>query len=227
MMKRTKILFSITLILLILSLLLVCLRNVFGARIFSAYLGSCLKAQVTTEAFCISMGPRIDIRGLKIANDNGLNCRIEESDLDIRGAFILKGQLACDFILKDVQLSYPGSKIINGIAEALSIKPVDVLDFDRITGRLRLNEDEIVIKSLDAQGELLRVSADGTVRGKAVNCYFNMVLTSELVSGIPESVRKVFFKQDADSSEIELYITGSTDNPSINFTTDLFRLSVR
>ncbi len=224
-MKKTYI--SIVVIIILLLSSLVYFRNLLSERLLVAYLSNKLDAKVTTENFNLGLGPRIDIEGLNIANNKGLNCAVGEVILHIEASSFLAMRIHLTFNMKDLKLSYPDSKIIDGIADTLSIKPLDVLSFDYVKGKLYISREDITINALHAEGKLLKVFADGSIRGKEIGYSFKLILSNELTSGIPDSVRKVFFKTNGQFSEVDLYVSGSTDNPSISINTDLFKLTVR
>ena len=226
-MNRKKVLIIIVVFIFLLLLSLVYFRDTLSQRLLVGYLSKRLDAEITTDKFHLGIGPRIDIEGLRIVNNKGFNCTVRETTLRVEVSSLLAMRIHLTFDLKDLKLSYPDSKIIKGIADILSIKPLDVLSFDSVGGKCYISREDITINSLVAQGKLLKVFADGSIRGKDIGYSFKLILSNELTSGIPDSVRKVFFKQSGQFSEIDLYISGSTDNPSISMNTDLFKLTVR
>ncbi len=202
-------------------------RDPLSAKIFSVYLGNRLNADITARKVHLGLGPRLEIEDLRIVNSKGLDCRIKASTLNFDLQPMFWKNLKLRFDLKDARFSYPVSKIVKSITGALSIKTPQHLHFDYVKGEFYCIGDENIIKSLDANGKLLRLFANGSVRGLSINYSFKFLLSDELTADIPESTRKIFFKQGSQYSEIELYVTGSIDNPSINFSTDLFKLTVR
>lgn len=192
------------------------------------YLGRQLNADVRIERLSWRFPGGVTARSISISNKRGLRCSIEEATIDYAIILIIKHGLSFDFRLKGVTLSYKSSNLINSIAEALSIKPLDVFRFDSVKGEFYQRREEVIIKSLVADGSLIKLFADGTiVRGSSVDYSFRMLLSERLIATMPDSVREVFFKREGEWSEIELYITGDIDRPSINFSTDLFKLIVR
>ncbi len=226
-MKRKRLSILIIVIVLLLIIPPIYFRDLLSERLLVSYLSNRLDAKVTTDSFHLGLGPRIDIEGLNIVNNKGLNCVVGEATLRIEASSLLAMRIHLTFDMKDLKFSYPDSKIINGIADTLSIKPLDVFSFDSVKGKLYISREDITINALYAQGRLLKVSADGSIRGKEIGYSFKLILSNELTSSIPDSVRKVFFKTSGQFSELDLYVSGSTDNPSISMNTDLFKLTVR
>ncbi|NQT96080.1 MAG: hypothetical protein HQ572_06470 [Candidatus Omnitrophica bacterium] len=198
-------------------------------RVTYDYVGNLLHADISIDRAAINIRKStLKETGIRITADRGLDCNIETAFISYGNILELVKNRSFTFRLEDVRLSYPGSEILNSVANALSIELQDVLKFDYIAGEFMRGQDEIVIKSLEASGRLLRLFADATIEdGKNLNCSFKMLLSQEMISTIPDSIRKVFFKQDGDWSEVTLYLSGSIDKPSINFSTDLFKLTVR
>jgi len=226
-MKRKRLLILIIVIVLFLIVSLVSFRDTLSQKLLVAYLSNRLDAKVTVDNLHLRLGPRIDIKGFNIINNKGLNCTIGEAILNIEPLSFLAMRIHLTFDMKGLELSYPDSKIINGIADTLSIKPLDVLSFDSVKGKLYISRKDITVNALIAEGKLLKVFADGSMRGKEIGCNFKLILSNALTSGIPDSVRKVFFKTSGQFSELDLCVSGSTDNPSISMNTDLFKLTVR
>lgn len=226
-MNRRKTLILIVVIILLLFLPLVYFRDPLSARIFSAYLGGQLNADITIKKVHLGLGPRLEIEGLRIISSKGLDCDIKASTLDFNLQSVFKKRLGIRFYLKDVGFFYSTSKVIKGMTDALSIEAPQHLHFDYVKGEFYRIGEENIIKSLDAKGELLRIFADGSMRGLLIDYSFKFLLSKELTDKVPESVKNIFFKQDNQYSEVELYVTGSVDNPSINLSTDLFKLTVR
>jgi hypothetical protein len=224
-MKKTFIL--IIVILLIALSAIIYFRDPLSAKIFSAYLGNRLNADITAGKVHLGLGPRLEIEDLRIVNSRGLDCSVKALTLNFDLQPMFSKNLKLRFDLKDVGFSYPASKIVKSITGALSIKSPQYLHFDYVKGEFYCAGEENIIKSLDANGKLLRLFADGSVRGLFIDYSFKLSLSDELTAGMPESTRKIFFKQDSQYSEIELYVTGSIDNPSVNFSTDLFKLTIR
>ncbi len=230
MTKKKKILIFISAFLAVLLISLsaiIYFRDAITAKLLLTYMSRQLDSEVSAGKLCLQPGARIEISRLRITNNKGFNCNIEDTTLDVNAAALLERELSLDFLLEAVFLSYPESKIINNIAEALSISPLEVFSFDYIKGEFFAKGGETVFKKVHAKGSLIEVFADGSMREKALNWDVRLILSGKMISTIPESVRKVFFRQEGDSSEVKLYVTGSPDNPSINLSTDLFKLTVR
>jgi len=192
------------------------------------YLSRQFNADVKIEQISLGFKEGIKAKGVSINSVRGLYCSIEEAVFDYDIVRIIKSGLNFNFSLKDVVFSYSESKLINGIVQALSIKSIDIFHFNSVKGEFYQRNEEIAVKSLEADGDLIKLFADGTIIKEArIDCSFKILLARELVTAIPDSVREVFFKQEGEWSEVELYITGDLDKPSINFSTDLFKLIVR
>jgi len=194
----------------------------------SLYLSSQLKADVTVAGVRLGLGNKIELKDVGIRNSEGLNCKIKEALIAYGPLFIIKKGTKFDFSLKDVEFSYPSSKVINGIASTLSLEPMEIFKFKSVKGEFLKRGNETVVKSLDAEGVLLRLFADGTIiKDSKIDYSFKILLSQELVAGVPGAIREVLFKETDSWSEVELYITGDIQKPSVNLTTDLFKLTVR
>lgn len=201
-------------------------------QFLSVYFSKQFKADVVIKRASWSLKEGIKTKGIYISNKRGLRCDIESAIMGTVPLSIAvrtsKGTVPLIFTLKNVELSYPDSAVINGITRALSLRQPGIFRFDIVSGKLYRRKGELVVKALNASGEHIRLFIDGTViGGSQINCCFRILLAEELVASIPEATRKVFFKQDGSWSKVELYIAGDIQHPSINFSTDLFKLIVR
>jgi len=166
--------------------------------------------------------------GITISAERGLDCSIGEVNIHYGDIVKLLGGKRFVFRFEDLEFSYPGSKVLNGIANALSLELEDMLQFDYVNGELIRGKNEVIIRSLEAQSKRLKLFVDATIAdNNKIDCSIRMLLSKEMIANIPESIRKVFFKQDGEYSEVTLYIAGSIDKPSINFSTDLFKFVVK
>ena len=218
----------ILIIILIVVVSLFTLRGPIAKFAVSAYIEKELDADVNIEKLRVNYRGKITLENTTLKNSNGLDCSIESAVIDYDIIFSISKGLKFDFNLYGVRLSDPDSKIINALSKSLSLKPLDVLDFSMVTGKFIRTKETLEIRSLNAKGKLLRIFADGTIVGdKTIDCNFKMLLSDEVVSEIPDSIRKVFFTSDGSWSEVELYLSGDLEHPSVNLTTDLFKLSVR
>jgi len=195
----------------------------------SNYIGKQLNADVEIDSAQIDLrNSIIKESGVDIVTDRGLSCTISDAEISYGSLIKLLSKKSFKFELKDFNLTYPNSKIINGIANSLSLDLEDLLKFDYVKGEFIQGENEIIIKALEAKAEALIFFADATIKDDDhINGSFKMLLSKDIIAGIPEAIRKVFFKQEGDYSEVTLYVTGSTEKPSINFQTDLFKFIVK
>ncbi len=215
-------------IILIVVVSLFTLRGPIAKFAVSTYIEKALDMDVVIEKIGVNYRGKITLKNVTLKNSKDLDCSIESAVVDYDIIFSISKGLKFDFNLYGVKLSDPDSKIIKALSKSLSLKPLDVLDFSMVSGKFIRTKEILEIRSLDAKGELLRIFADGTIVGdKTIDCNFKMLLSDELVSEIPESIRKVFFTSDGSWSEVELYLSGDLEHPSVNLTTDLFKLSVR
>jgi len=224
-MKKKKIIF-------IAAFLLLALAAVFSFRdnivrgILSEYLTYQLGADVDIAKARIDANYNISIESLRIRNDDGLDLHADSGILRFSPLYFLKQGVRLNFKLQGVRFSYIDSKIIHNVFEVLSLARIDELEFYSARGEFSYQAGRLLLKSLYLDGELLRIDAYGAADDTLIDFSIKLFLSKVLTSGIPESIRKVFFKQEGDWSNADLKITGSRDNPSINFSTDLFMLSV-
>jgi hypothetical protein len=170
----------------------------------------------------------VKAKDIEIRNRKGLRCSIKGAEINYKPLDVIREGINFRFRLKGVKLSYPESNVINGITHALSMKELDSLQLDSVEGRFYHRNRETILKALSAAGKDIRFFADGSiVKDSAINFDFRIVLSDELVANIPETIRKVFFKQDGSWSEVRISIGGTTERPTINFSTELFKLSIK
>jgi hypothetical protein len=75
---------------------------------------------------------------------------------------------------------------------------------------------------------MLELFCKGTiVDNKDIDFSIRALLSPLIASSIPESVRDVFFSKKEEKYQLELYINGLIEKPSINFSTKLFKLSIK
>lgn len=200
-------------------------------QLLSVIFSKQLKAEVEIEEASLSLKDGILTKGISISNKRGLSCSIERATIGtdpLLPSLRRIKAIPLKFELKDITLSYPDSAVINSITSGLSIKEPELLKFDTASGRLYRKDGALILKALSASGEYIRLFVDGTITDDSqISASFRLLLSGELIAGIPESVRKVFFKQDGAWSKVELYLSGDIKRPSINFSTDLFKLIVR
>jgi hypothetical protein len=224
---RKKYIF-INLLAAILSLSLIAAAGkIFLPQILSFYFGNQLKATVKIAKASGNLLSRIKAKDISITNKKGLRCDIKDAEIDYQLLRMIREGINFGFRLKGIELSYPSSNVIGGITHTLSMKPLDSLQFNSAEGRFYYRNKETIIKSLSAAGEQIRFFADGSiVKDSAINYNFRILLSEEIVANIPETIRKVFFRQDGSWSEVKIYIGGTTERPTINFSTELFKLSI-
>lgn len=227
-----KTLYIIPILLLFLVVLIIFSSQFFLPRLLSVYFGKQFKADVKIDEATLRLKVGIKTKDVSISNKRGLRCNIESAIIGTDPLPVLlaryRGSVPIYFELKDVKFSYPDSAVVSSIAEALSLRQPDLFRFDTVSGKLYRRNRELILKALNATGEHIRLFIDGTVTDDSrINASFRILLSEELVAGIPEATRKVFFKQDGSWSKVELYLSGDIQRPSINFSTDLLKLIVR
>lgn len=227
-----KALYIVFIFLLFLVVFFVSTRRLFLPQILSAIFSKQFKAEVRIDETTFSFKDGVIAKGISVRNKRGLSCNIESAVLGTdplsSAAITNKGAVSLNFMLKNVELSYPDSAIISSITKTLSINQPKLLKFDTAYGKLYRRGRELILKALNASGEHIRLFVDGTITDDfRINASFRILLSGELVASIPEATRKLFFKQDGSWSKVELYLSGDIRRPSINFFTDLFRLIVR
>ena len=224
-MKKKKIIFIAAFLLLVLAAVFLFRDNIVRG-ILSEYLARQLGADVDIAKARIDSNYNISIQSLRIRNDDGLDFHADSGVLRFSPLYFLKQGVRLNFKLQGVRFSYIDSKIIHSAFEALSLARIDELEFYSARGEFSYQAGRLLLKSLYLDGGLLRIDAYGMTDDTLIDFSIKLFLSKVLTSGIPESIRKVFFKQEGDWSNADLKITGSRDNPSINFSTDLFMLSV-
>jgi hypothetical protein len=216
----------------IIALILVVLCTVFFFReyivknVLSAYLARQLKADVDITRARLDSNYNISIESLHIRNEDGLDLHAGTGVLKLYPLYFLKQGLGIKFNLQDIRFLYSDIKVVNSVFEMLSLGNVDELKFLSAKGEFSYVAGKSVLKSLYLDGELMRVKAHGMIDDSSMDYDIRLFLSGALTSEIPEAIKKVFFKQEGGWSNAELKISGSRDNPSINFSTDLFTLSV-
>lgn len=202
-------------------------NSLYLKYILSAYIGRKLNVDIKIDQARWESAGSINAKGIFIRNKKGLSCSIEEAIIHYDAISIIKMAPTFSFKSRGVKLSNPDSAVINGIAEIMSIKPLDLFSFDRAEGRLYLKKRELIIRGFNATARFIRLYIDGTVVANSrIDAAFKIMLAGELLANIPETTRKIFFKEQDQWSEVELYITGDMKRPSINFSTDLFKLII-
>ena len=224
-MKKKKIIFIAAFLLLVLAAVFLFRDNIVRG-ILSEYLARQLGADVDIAKARIDSNYNISIESLRIRNDDGLDLHADSGILRFSPLYFLKQGVRLNFKLQGVRFSYIDSKIIHNVFEVLSLARIDELEFYSARGEFSYQAGRLLLKSLYLDGELLRIDAYGITDDTLIDFSIKLFLSKVLTSGMPESIRKVFFKQEGDWSNADLKITGSRDNPSINFSTDLFMLSV-
>lgn len=231
-LSMRKTLYIILALLLLLVVLVIFSSRLFLPQLLSFYFSKQFKAEVKIDKARLSLKDGIVARGISISNKRGLRCSVESAVIGTVPLSTIvrtnKGTVPIIFKLKNIELSYPESAVVSSIAKALSLKQPELFRFDTVGGRFYFRGREFIFKALTASGEYIRLFINGTITdGSRIEAVFRILLSGKLVESIPEATRKVFFKQDGPWSKVELYLSGDIRRPSINFSTDLFKLIVR
>jgi hypothetical protein len=225
-MKKKTFLEILLFLILLLLFVAICVNNCLK-YIVSAYFSNQFKTDIKIHTLSLKFKDGIQASGIDISNKTGLKCKIDRALIQHSITSLSRGWLAFDITLEGVKLYYPESAIIKGITNVLSLESVDSLAFDSVKARIERRGSENLIKNLSAEGKTLRLHVDGSIGNNSMlDCSFKILLSKELVSNIPEKIRKIFFTEDGAWSEVELDLKGDIKRPSINFSTNLFKLIV-
>jgi hypothetical protein len=227
--KRAICIIIAILIILLISGYLVLNNEYILSNISGFYAGRWLNADVHIGKAVVSFQKKtITATDVFISSKKGLRCKIDTARICYNDIFSLVTDRAFSFRLDGIELSYPDSKVISGIAAVLSLKPIELLQFYYAKGLYSKRENEEILESVEAEGKLLKIYTYGsTVGEKNINYSFKIFLSGELIASVPESIRKVLFKQDGDQSAVELSVSGDIEKPSISFSTDLLKFTYR
>ena len=223
---KKKIIFIAAFLLLLALVTVFFFRESITRNVLSGYLSYQLKSDINIARARIDSNFNINIESLDIRNNNGFNLHADSGVLRFYFLRFLKQGVRIKFELQNIRFSYSDSKIINSVLEVLSLARIDGLEFSTAKGECSYRAGRLLLKSLHLDGKLLKLDAYGITDGALIDYSIKLFFSKMLTSGMPESIRKVFFKEEGDWSEADLKIAGSMDNPSINFRTDLFMLSV-
>jgi hypothetical protein len=203
------------------------LRDNIIRSVLSGYLARQFESDVDIARARIDSKYNINIESLRIRKDGGWSLHAGSGTLKLYPLYFLKQGYRIKFELRDIIFLYSDIKMIHSILEPLSLGGVDELEFISASGDFSCMPGRFLLKSLYLDGALIRLNAHGGSMDSFIDYDIKLFLSRALVSKIPESVKKVFFREGGDWSNAELSVTGKDDNPAINFKTDLFTLSVR
>jgi hypothetical protein len=175
------------------------------------------------------MNPDLSIwlRGLSVKDEGKIDLYANSADIRLGFANIRKKGLRIDFYLRDISISRLRWGLIDGILSAVSLADTGTLTFSSGEGTLYNKSGRFVAGSFSADGELVRIKANGMMDKGFMDYGMALSFSRILISRIPETVSKVFFRQSGDWFEADIEISGSVSEPVINFRTELFTLSVR
>jgi len=200
-------------------------NQLYLSHILSAYLGKKIPGEVKIQKASCNIKDTLVAWGIVLDGAGASRSTIEKARVAYDLKSLLKGTLNLDLQLKNVKLAYQDSGLMRSITEALSIDGTNILDFHDIRASVSRKGNIYIIESLEAEGNDIRVYFFGTIgRDSMVDFSFKVLLSDEVVSTIPEATRKVFFKKNGKWTELDLYITGEIRRPTVNFSTDLFKL---
>jgi hypothetical protein len=203
-----------------------CFRQVIVKHGICIYLKSQIKSDIEIDKADVNSWDSIDLYSMRANNINGLDFAAGSGRFTFNTLTIFREGVKVRFALKDVRLDYKDSKIVSGIFDALSVGPMDTIEFSSIEGEFSRSKGQFMLRSLNASGQLMALSAYGISNDTILDYNIKMELSEALTSGIPESVKKVFFKQEGENFHAELHVAGNINNPSISFSTDLFTFTV-
>jgi hypothetical protein len=204
-----------------------CFRQGIVKQVVSAYLGKQLQADIDIKRIEFISLNNIDIYSLQLDDMNGLALSADTGNIRFDLFDFFREGIKVRFRLDEAELYYKGSELVTSILETLSLQDIDRIDFTSIDGEFSSSREQFMLRSINCHGESITLNAYGIAGDDIIDFDITMQISKELISGIPESVRRVFFRQEQDIFRAELHITGSADNPSINFKTDLFTFTVK
>ncbi|MBN1405098.1 MAG: hypothetical protein JW946_01100 [Candidatus Omnitrophica bacterium] len=211
--------------------LLVCviiLKTPLAKYPVSFFLSKALGMDVTLKSCTLLLPGNLAIKGAQIKNRTGLRCAIKEGLIKYNVLGILKNNTALDISLKNVNFSNAESKVIKGIIELFYITPIGLFEFNTVEGIVYIKPKELIIKDLKAKGSDVTFFANGTTKNdNQISYTVKLILSDNITSKIPEEIRSIFFKREQQYSIVELYINGNLKKPSIQFSTPLFKLSIK
>ena len=202
-------------------------REALTKHALLTYLRNQLNADVNVDKAVLVSLRDIHFQSLSVKNINGLNFTAESGSLSLDLFAFLREGVKVKFILNDMKLYYSDSQILTGILDALSLGHIDSVYLESAAGEFSRSRGQFALRSLNASGPLLSLSAYGISNNDIVDYSLAMLLSEQLTAGIPESVRRVFFHKSGTGYQAKLHIAGNTDNPSISFATDLFTFTIK
>jgi hypothetical protein len=223
---KKKFIFAAIFLAVIISLILLFRESLIRHGI-SVYLKNQLDADIEINKVIPASLKDIHMQSLSVKNINGLDFIAKSGSLSFDLFAFFREGIKVKFSLSDLQLYYNDSQVLTGILDALSLGHMDSISFESVSGEFSSNRGQFILRSLNASGPLLSLSAYGISNNAIADYSLTMLLSERLTAGIPESVRKVFFHKTGTSYQAKLHIAGNVDNPSISFATDLFTFTVR
>jgi hypothetical protein len=202
-------------------------RQGFIRHGITSYLKNQLNADIDIEQVIPASLKDIHMHKLSVKNINGLNFTAESGSLSLDLLAFLREGVKAKFILNGMNLYYSDSQILTGILDALSLGNIDSVYLESVAGEFSHSRGQFALRSLNASGPLLSLSAYGISNNDIVDYSLTMLLSEQLTAGIPESVRRVFFHKTGTGYQVKLHIAGNADNPSISFATDLFTFTIK
>jgi hypothetical protein len=224
-MMKKKVICAVIFLLLVLGAAFIWRDDILRG-VFSGYLARRLDADVEIARVYLDDDYNMRVESLRVRNGSGFVFHAGSGLLRLRALHLLSRELQLEFSLKDIICSCPDSQIINSVLEVLSLTRTDELRFTDARGELLCNPGCLSLRALYIGGELLKIDAYGITDQAMIDYSIKLSLSKELTSRMPGPINKIFFKQEGGWSNVDLQITGSADNPSIDFKTDLFTLSV-
>jgi len=140
---------------------------------------------------------------------------------------ILKMETGITCTFSDAIITFESNSVMGTVFSALSITGPSTIEFNSLSGDMLFRPKAYVLHKFVAEGPLIRITARGANQGKNLDYDISLQLSESIASEIPEAIKKVFLPQDGLWHEVELKIYGDVENPSINFNTALFSLSIK
>lgn len=197
-------------------------------EILSFYLSRRFDKDVTIEKASLRSIDRLALEGITVGKDAVAICMIDSALIGYEISGLIRRATSIGFMLRGVEILDLDTGVIKTISDGLSIDPFKISRFDHVKGRFSRKGGISIIKGLEAHADFIRVFVDAVLTDDSkidADCRF--VIAEELLADVPEATRKVFFKSDGSDSNVELHLSGDMSRPSVSFSTDLFRLSVR
>jgi len=202
------------------------IRQPCAARLILRPLEKKLRNKIEFKSSLVKVSRGISLWGVSAidAAGRGYYC----ASADVRYGlpeFILKREFS--FALKDIKF-YGNIGLMDSVTEILSIDRLPDVEFNEVSGTVRLLEEGVSIKNASASGDSVRIEGGGRVgKDGMLDCDIHFSFSPDITDKVPEVIKAALLEpEDGNRMGISFKAYGNYKNPSLHLRSDGLKLNI-